>query len=85
MLFRSVIRPKLVWEQEASAVKQNLNAFFTMVPAFALSVGLMFIIINIPYASWLPMVLFLVLMVFDIGIVYLTKKIGDKLLPSLKS
>lgn len=80
-----VIRPKLVWEQEASAVKQNLNAFFTMVPAFALSVGLMFIIINIPYASWLPMVLFLVLMVFDIGIVYLTKKIGDKLLPSHKS
>jgi len=79
-----VIRPKLVWEQEASAVKQNLNAFFTMVPAFALSVGLMFVIINVSYASWLPLILYLVLMMLDIGIVILTKKIGDKLLPSLK-
>ncbi len=32
-----LIRPKLVWEQEAAAVKQNLNAAFTMIPAFALS------------------------------------------------
>ena len=32
-----LIRPKLVWEQEAAAVKQNLNAAFTMLPAFTLS------------------------------------------------
>lgn len=40
-----IYHPKLVWEQEASAVKQNINAVFTMLPGFALATGLVSLMI----------------------------------------
>jgi hypothetical protein len=32
-----VIHPKLVWETEQAAVKQNINFVFTMLPSFGLA------------------------------------------------
>ena len=46
-LIVDVYHPKLVWEQETAAVKQNLNAAFTMLPGFGLTGALVFLIFNL--------------------------------------
>ncbi|HCT62865.1 MAG TPA: hypothetical protein DIC19_02055 [Erysipelotrichaceae bacterium] len=58
-----LIRPKLVWEQEAAAVKQNLNAAFTMIPAFALSF-LPFLLMKYLPNNWFTVVTIFVLFSF---------------------
>ena len=78
-----IIRPKLVWEQEQSAVKQNLNAAFTMIPAFALSFGIFWLIGKLPTASWVAYVFILLLVVFDALIIMITKVVSEKYMPLL--
>jgi len=78
-----IIRPKLVWEQEQSAVKQNLNAAFTMIPAFALSFGIFWLIGKLPTASWVAYVFILLLVVFDAFIIMITKVVSEKYMPLL--
>ena len=73
-----MIHPKLVWEQEAAAVKQNLNAAFTMLPAMGLGVALFFTIGLFPQPMWFAFTLYLVLFVLDVGAIYLAKKTCKK-------
>jgi ABC-2 type transport system permease protein len=82
-IIADILHPKLVWEQEASAVKQNLNAIFTMIPALALSFGMFFLVGMLPKGAWVSLLLFLVLIGLDILIIYLTKIIAEKELPRL--
>ena len=58
-----LIRPKLVWEQEAAAVKQNLNAAFTMIPAFALSF-LPFLLLKYLPNNWFTVIAIFILFSF---------------------
>lgn len=78
-----IIRPKLVWEQEQSAVKQNLNAAFTMIPAFALSFGIFWLIGKLPTASWVAYVFILMLLIIDGFIIMITKIVSEKYMPLL--
>ncbi|NTW95666.1 MAG: hypothetical protein HGB31_03505 [Erysipelotrichaceae bacterium] len=73
-----MIHPKLVWEQEAAAVKQNLNAAFTMLPAMGLGVALFFTIGLFPQPMWFAFTLYLILFVLDVGAIYLAKKTCKK-------
>lgn len=50
-----VIRPKLVWESEQAAVKQNMNAVFTMLPSMAIGALIIYVAIN----EWLSSYVFL--------------------------
>lgn len=45
--------PKLIWESEAVPVKQNINAAFTMVPAFGLVPLIFMVILNLNLPSTL--------------------------------
>lgn len=78
-----IIRPKLVWEQEQSAVKQNLNAAFTMIPAFALSFGIFWLIGKLPTTSWVAYVFILMLLIIDGLIIMITKVVSEKYMPLL--
>ncbi len=49
-LLVDIYHPKLVWETETAAVKQNMNAVFTMLPGFALAGGLVGLIIYL--SNW---------------------------------
>ena len=62
-MIEDIIRPKLVWEQEAAAVKQNLNAAFTMIPAFALSF-LPFLLLKYLPNNWFTVIAIFILFSF---------------------
>ena len=71
-----LIRPKLVWEQEAAAVKQNLNTAFTMIPAFALSF-LPFLITRYIPNNWFSVTtIFLVLSAVNFMLIKLTTRMS---------
>ena len=78
-----ILHPKLVWEQEASAVKQNLNAVFTMVPAAGLSFGIFFLVGKLPTEGWVSLLVFLILIGSDFLLVYLTKRVAEKAMPRM--
>lgn len=78
-----ILHPKLVWEQEASAVKQNLNAVFTMVPAAGLSFGIFFLVGKLPTEGWVSLLIFLILIGSDFLLVYLTKRVAEKAMPRM--
>lgn len=78
-----ILHPKLVWEQEASAVKQNLNAVFTMVPAAGLSFGIFFLVGKLPTEGWVSLLIFLILIGLDFLLVYLTKRVAEKAMPRM--
>jgi ABC-2 type transport system permease protein len=44
-----VIHPKLVWETEQAAVKQNINFIFTMLPSFGLAYLLVWLAFNFDF------------------------------------
>lgn len=69
-----MIHPKLVWEQEAAAVKQNLNAAFTMIPAMGLGVAVFFTIGWFSEPMWFAFTVFLVLFALDVASIILAKK-----------
>lgn len=69
-----MIHPKLVWEQEAAAVKQNINAAFTMLPAFGIGAGLFFIIGWFKEPMWYAFTIYLALFILDVLAIALAKK-----------
>jgi len=73
-----MLHPKLVWEQEAAAVKQNINAAFTMLPAAGLGVGLFFTVSWFSKPLWFAFTLFIVLFILDVGTIILAKKTCKK-------
>ncbi len=82
-MIADILHPKLVWEQEASAVKQNMNVIFTMIPAFGLSFGIFMLTMNLPSSSWIALLFLLVLIALDALVIYLTKVVAEKQLPRL--
>lgn len=52
-LLVDVLRPKLVWESEQAAVKQNMNFLFTMIPSMGLSFLIGYVVINYPSSPFL--------------------------------
>lgn len=46
-----LIHPKLVWEQEAAAVKQNMSSMIAMFGGILLSIGIGFLIYFLPFSS----------------------------------
>lgn len=52
-LLVDVLRPKLVWESEQAAVKQNINFLFTMIPSMGLSFLIGYVVINYPSSPFL--------------------------------
>ncbi len=65
-LIVDIYHPKLVWEQETAAVKQNLNAVFTMVPGFGISGGLVFLIFKL--SSLNDLLVFALLLIISIAL-----------------
>ncbi|HBS91781.1 MAG TPA: hypothetical protein DEA51_04865 [Erysipelotrichaceae bacterium] len=52
-LLVDVLHPKLVWESEQAAVKQNMNFLFTMIPSMGLSFLIGYVVINYPSSPFL--------------------------------
>ncbi len=78
-----VLRPKLVWESEQAAVKQNLNFLFTMIPSFGISALLVYLVINevITFALF-PLVIGVVLLLAAIAIIFVLNKVAEKIIMS---
>jgi ABC-2 type transport system permease protein len=74
-----VIHPKLVWESEQAAVKQNMNFLFTMLPAMGIA-GLMFYLIPKITISMVivAMLAAIILILLTLVIITLLKKIASK-------
>mgnify|MGYP001810028694 CR=1 FL=1 len=73
-----MIHPKLVWEQEAAAVKQNINAAFTMLPGFGLGAALFFTIGWFKEPVWFAFTFFVVMFLLDVASVIVAKKTCKK-------
>lgn len=61
-----LIHPKLVWEQEAAAVKQNINFAFTMLPAIGLGAAVFFMVGWFKDPRWFAFTIFLSLFILDV-------------------
>lgn len=71
-----IFHPKLVWEQEAVPVKQNINAVFTMIPGFGFGAGLIMVLIKLPQPfveSYGYGVLVLLSLILAVAMVFLLK------------
>ena len=79
-----LIHPKLVWEQETAAVKNNLNSVFTMLPAFGLSFGIFFLVQFIPNTIGSVLIFLVLLLVLDLWIVQYTNKLSIRKLHDLE-
>lgn len=79
-----LIHPKLVWEQETAAVKNNLNSVFTMLPAFGVSFGIFFLVQFIPNTIGSVLIFLVLLLVLDLWIVQFTHKLSIKKLHALE-
>ena len=76
-----LIRPKLIWEQEASAVKQNFNGFLSMMLSFVLAIAFAAPIILWPNAMPLLCIALLIIQLILTAALYLcVKKAGARLL-----
>ncbi len=72
-----VIHPKLVWETEQAAVKQNINFLFTMIPSFGLAylLGWIALTFNFDYRIFAPGT-FIVMVVLTLISIVATKMIA---------
>ena len=76
-----LIRPKLIWEQEASAVKQNFNGFLSMMLSFVLAIAFAAPIILWPNAMPLLCIALLIIQLILTAALYLcVKKAGAMIL-----
>ena len=69
-----MLHPKLVWEQEAVPVKQNINVMFTMLPAVGIGAAFFFGVGLIKQPMWYAFALYLTLFILNIIAITLTKK-----------
>lgn len=79
-----LVHPKLIWEQETAAVKNNLNTVFTMLPAFALSFGLFFLLQFIPNTLGSTLIFLVLLIILDAWIIQFTHQLSIKQLHNLE-
>ncbi|KAF0227510.1 MAG: hypothetical protein FD133_1825 [Erysipelotrichaceae bacterium] len=69
-----MIHPKLVWEQEAVPVKQNINSAFTLIPAMGLGAGLFFSVGWFDQPMWFAFTLFITFFILDVFAIIIAKK-----------
>jgi ABC-2 type transport system permease protein len=79
-----LLHPKLIWEQETAAVKNNLNSIFTMLPAFALSFGIFFIVQFIPNTISTVLIFLVLLVAVNVWIIRFTHQLSIKQLHNLE-
>jgi ABC-2 type transport system permease protein len=79
-----LIHPKLVWEQETAAVKNNINSIFTMLPTFALSFGIFFLVPYVPNTISSVLIFLVILTAIDVWIIQFTHKLSIKQLHNLE-
>lgn len=79
-----LVHPKLIWEQETAAVKNNLNTVFTILPAFGLSFGIFFLVQFIPNTIGSVLIFLALLLVLNIWIIQFTHKLSIKKLHALE-
>lgn len=79
-----LIHPKLIWEQETAAVKNNLNSVFTMLPAFGISFGIFFLVQFIPNTIGSVLIFLALLLVIDFWIIQFTHKLSIRKLHDLE-
>lgn len=79
-LIVDIYHPKLVWEQETAAVKQNINAVFTMLPGFGISGALVFLLFKLSsFSGWMVFGLLLSISIaLALGSIYLVHAYCDK-------
>jgi ABC-2 type transport system permease protein len=72
-----VIHPKLVWETEQAAVKQNINFIFTMLPSFGLAYLLVWLALtfDFDYRIFAPAA-FLVMVVLTLVTIKVTQMVA---------
>ena len=79
-----LFHPKLVWESEAVPVKQNINAAFTMIPAFGLAPLIFYIILSVQLDV---MVLYGLMSILNLALImlcaYLLKTKSESLLTNI--
>jgi len=78
-----MIHPKLIWEQEAAPVKQNINIVFVILPTIAIIAFYFFFIIKLPSNALTSSLILLSLVLIDTGIYLLTKKFSHIWLSNL--
>lgn len=69
-----MIHPKLIWEQEAAAVKQNVNGIILLFLAMGLGVGIFFTIGWFSEPMWFAFAVFLGLFALDVVSIVIAKK-----------
>lgn len=79
-----LIHPKLIWEQETAAVKNNLNSVFTMLPAFGISFGIFFLVQFIPNTIGSVLIFLALLLVIDFWIIQFTHRLSIRKLHDLE-
>ncbi|MEI7667724.1 MAG: hypothetical protein WCI62_01865 [Erysipelotrichaceae bacterium] len=78
-----MIHPKLIWEQEAAPVKQNINIVFVILPAIAISAIYFFFIIKLPSNALVSSLILLALVLLDVSVYMFTKKFSHIWLSNL--
>ena len=73
-LLIDVLKPKLVWESEQAAVKQNINSVFTMIPSMAIGGLLGYLAIKEIITSWIFVFGFAGLLVLATLMIYVILK-----------
>ncbi len=79
-----LLHPKLIWEQETAAVKNNLNSVFTMIPAFAISFGIFFLVQFIPNTISTVLIFLVLLVALNVWIIRFTHQLSIKQLHNLE-
>jgi len=79
-----VLRPKLIWETEQAAVKQNMNFIFTMLPAMGLSylIGWSVFRFQFDFRIYAPTT-FMILVAGTWAVVFLAEWISEKRFPEM--
>jgi ABC-2 type transport system permease protein len=79
-----VMRPKLIWENEAVPVKQNLNALFSMGLAFALGFGLFTLNARLDVGNWSLLILFGLMLGLNLLSIWLLQRYARRWLTQLE-
>jgi ABC-2 type transport system permease protein len=78
-----MIHPKLIWEQEAVPVKQNINAVFTMLPGMGLPVAAFMILNWLKNDTLFLIILVVLLIALDVAAIVATRKIATSSIEKL--
>lgn len=78
-----MIHPKLIWEQEAVPVKQNINAVFTMLPGMGLPVAAFMVLNWLNNDTLFLIVMIVILIVLDLISIIVTRRIASSSLEKL--